>query len=60
METELFSIFLAALGGGWTAWLPFLLIAVLLVLSALVSVSEVAFFSLTPADIQGLENERDN
>ena len=60
METELFSIFLAALGGGWTAWLPFLLIAVLLVLSALVSGSEVAFFSLTPADIQGLENERDN
>ena len=60
METELFSIFLAALGGGWTAWLPFFLIAVLLVLSALVSGSEVAFFSLTPADIQGLENERDN
>ena len=59
MEPELFS-FLAVLEGGWIAWLPFLLIAVLLVLSALVSGSEVAFFSLTPADIQGLENERDN
>ena len=60
MEPDLLSIFLTILEGGWTAWLPFLLIAALLVLSALVSGSEVAFFSLTPADLQGLENERDN
>ena len=40
-------------------WVPFLIIAGLLLLSALVSGSEVAFFSLTPADIQELETARE-
>ena len=59
MEPDLFSILLAADAGGAMTWVPFLIIAGLLLLSALVSGSEVAFFSLTPADIQELETARE-
>jgi gliding motility-associated protein GldE len=59
VDADLLSILLNAGSSGLATWLPFALIAVLLVLSALISGSEVAFFSLTPADIQGLEHERD-
>lgn len=59
MDADLLLILLNAESSALAAWLPFVLIAVLLVLSALISGSEVAFFSLTPADIQGLEHERD-
>lgn len=59
MEPDLFSILLAVDAGGAATWAPFLIIAGLLLLSALVSGSEVAFFSLTPADIQELETARE-
>ena len=59
METDLLSILLAVDAGGAATWVPFLIIAGLLLLSALVSGSEVAFFSLTPADIQELETARE-
>ena len=59
MEPDLFFILLAADAGGAMTWVPFLIIAGLLLLSALVSGSEVAFFSLTPADIQELETARE-
>ncbi|MAI23288.1 MAG: hypothetical protein CL828_04450 [Crocinitomicaceae bacterium] len=56
MDPDLFSILLSADSGDTVTWVPFVIIAGLLLLSALVSGSEVAFFSLTPADIQELEN----
>jgi len=59
VEPDLFSILLAVDAGGAATWAPFLIIAALLLLSALVSGSEVAFFSLTPADIQELETARE-
>ena len=37
--------------------LPFLLVALLLLFSALVSGSEVAFFSLKPKDLEELESD---
>tara|TARA_B110000285_G_scaffold233539_1_gene307634 strand:+ start:3724 stop:5046 length:1323 start_codon:yes stop_codon:yes gene_type:complete len=45
----------------WSApdFAPILAIAVLLLFSALISGSEVAFFSLTPSDLQDLERARD-
>ena len=55
----LLSLFLSI--GSWTLqdFVPLGAIAVLLLLSALISGSEVAFFSLSPADLQNLESARD-
>ena len=50
------SLLLLALGVG--AWVvPAAAIAGLLVLSAVISASEVAFFSLSPSDLKALEHE---
>ena len=52
----IFAVVLLAVGMG--AWvLPSVAIAGLLVLSALISASEVAFFSLSPSDLKALEHE---
>ncbi|MDA1335580.1 MAG: gliding motility-associated protein GldE [Bacteroidetes bacterium] len=39
---------------------PFVLIGILLIISALVSGSEVAFFGLTPADLSALEGQKES
>lgn len=41
---------------GSVSWAPFAAVALLLLVSALVSGSEVAFFSLSPSDMQSLES----
>ena len=56
MELPLFVLFLAERTEGLMAFAPFVIIALLLIISALVSGSEVAFFSLTPADLSDLED----
>lgn len=50
-------LLLADVGGGEGAWVGVLILVLLLGASALVSGSEVAFFSLTPADYNGLREE---
>lgn len=47
-------------GINWMEALPFLVVALLLICSALVSGSEVAFFSLTPADLRSIEENGQN
>ena len=42
-----------------TTWLPWVAVGVLLFISALISGSEVAFFSLSPSDLQSLEARGD-
>mgnify|MGYP001995421063 CR=1 FL=1 len=59
MNPDLFSILLATHASGIMALVPFFIIAGMLLLSALISGSEVAFFSLTPGDIQELEAARE-
>ena len=55
----LLSLFFSANSWALLDFVPIGAIAVLLLLSALISGSEVAFFSLSPADLQNLESARD-
>ena len=54
------SLVLAQIPAEPTSWLPWISVAFLLLLSALISGSEVAFFSLSPTDLQSLEERSES
>ena len=60
MNSSILALLLAVELGQSGGIIPSICIALLLIVSALVSGSEVAFFSLTPADIEELENRKNN
>ena len=60
MNSSILALLLAVELGQSGGIIPSICIALLLIASALVSGSEVAFFSLTPADIEELENRKNN
>ena len=60
MNSSFLAVLLAVELGQSGGIVPSICIALLLIASALVSGSEVAFFSLTPADIEELENRKSN
>lgn len=59
MEPPSFLIPLLQVPAEPNAWLPWLAVGILLLVSALVSGSEVAFFSLSPNDLHSLEERAD-